>query len=136
MPTLVLPFAQHSGSQLSEILSLYSFTRSSNLPYDVKTIINSLKESTNVRDENNKPIKIAEATTLTTQLGSQVEMLAFYVTEKLTTAFILASNFCDRRVEAICPRKWIIELYDGTAGPMFQISNQWKRNAPSLPIDQ
>lgn len=50
----------------------------------VGEIYKALKGADNIRDENNKPIKIEGTITLLAQIGSQSEMPIFYVADRLS----------------------------------------------------
>ena len=63
-----------------------------------------------VRDANNQALVIVGRINLTVQLGMKSSIVTFYVVDKLATPIILGCDFCDRHVEAIRPRRRLVEL--------------------------
>lgn len=57
----------------------------------------------------------------------------FYVCERLATSYVLDSDFCDRFLEAIKPRKRLVELEDGTPVPIVRRSSNGEAETVPLP---
>ncbi len=85
-----------------------------------------------IRDANNKRLNIEGTVELSVQIGNHREQVTFYVAERLATDFILGCDFCDKHVEAIRPRKKLLELNDGTTVPIIR-KNKCRRKQIPLP---
>ena len=69
-------------------------------------------------------------------MGSRFEVVKFNVVERLGTHVILGCDFCDKHIEAICPRKRLIELDDGTTVPILKRPEGRTKQSVPLPAEQ
>ena len=76
----------------------------------------------NISDADNNPIRMIGLVDLVTRLGNRIVKVEFIVCERLAAPVILGCDFCDRFVEAIFPRKRLIEMDDGTTVPITRRS--------------
>ena len=90
----------------------------------------------NVADANRNPIRILGIIRLLVRLGSHLSKVPFLVAEKLAAPVILGADFCDRYVEAIRPRKRVVELDDGSTVPIVRRPAKRPSNGPPLPSQQ
>ena len=90
----------------------------------------------NIVDANRRPIAVNGVIHLCVQLGTRLVKLAFYVCERLAAPVVLGCDFCDRFVEAILPRKKLVELDDGTTVPITRKPAKRHPESPPLPADQ
>lgn len=114
----------------------YSSIRCSDLTYGLEKLIKPLKGSTKILEAKNRLLKTAVTINLATKLGSQSEMLIFYVANRLATSVILGCDLCDKHLESICPRKRLVELDAGTTVPIIRKPNKGLLDAEPLPEEQ
>ena len=69
-------------------------------------------------------------------MGSRFEVVKFNVVERLGTDVILGCDFCDKHIEAIRPRKRLIELDDGTTVPILKRPESRAKHSVPLPAEQ
>lgn len=84
-------------------------------------------------DANGKPLSMLGAATLPVRLGNRLVKVEFIVCNKLAAPAILGCDFCDRFVEAILPRRKLVELDDGTTVPITRRVLKRPQTAPELP---
>ena len=113
-----------------------SFIRHSSLPPGADKRIKPLRSSVKIKDANNRSINVIGTVNLTCEMGSRREIVTFYVVERLATEAILGCDFCDRHIEAIRPRKRIVELDDGTTVPIVRRPDKRKNDTVPLPDEQ
>lgn len=65
-------------------------------------------------------MNILSTITLSVELGPRIEVVQFNVVEGLANQVILECDFCLKHVEAIRPRKRVVELDDGTTVPIIR----------------
>lgn len=65
-------------------------------------------------DANNHPPKMVGTVQLSVQLGRYSACCEFIVCKTFAASAVLGTDFCDRFVKAIFPKKRVIELDDGT----------------------
>ena len=109
-----------------------SFVKKATLSLEVLKTMKSLPEQVRVRDANNRRLNILGTVELNVRIGNREDKVNFYVVERLATDFILGCDFCDRHVEAIRPRKRLIELDDGTTIPIVRGSKTFR--SKSIPV--
>ena len=108
-----------------------SFVKQEALSPEVLKTLKPLPEQVRVRDANNRRLNILGTVELNVRIGNRQDKVNFYVVERLATDFILGCDFCDKHVEAIRPRKRLIELDDGTTIPIVRGSKKARgRNIP------
>ena len=86
-----------------------------------------------IRDANKGRVRTAGTVTLKCQFGSYFVRVNFVVCERLSVPVILGCDFCDRYVEAIMPRRKVVELDDGTTVPIVRAPMTRARDAVPLP---
>ena len=86
-----------------------------------------------IRDANKARVRTAGTVTLKCQFGSYFVRVNFVVCERLSVPVILGCDFCDRYVEAIMPRRKVVELDDGTTVPIVRAPMARARDAVPLP---
>ena len=84
------------------------------LPETLVRRIPPLKKRTDVRDANNKRVNIEGTIHLYVKVGHSTELVPFYVVDKLGTDIILGCEYLDKVVDAIRPRRGVVEMIDGT----------------------
>ena len=113
-----------------------SFIRKSLLTHELQKSIQPLTEEYNVKDANNRRITIEGTINLAVQVGTRFEIVKFNVVERLGTDVILGCDYCDKHVEAIRPRRRIVELDDGTTVPILKKPEGRAKHAVPLPAEQ
>ena len=113
-----------------------SFIRRSDLPPNADKRIVKLDAKMRVRDANNRLLPIVGKVALFVRLGSRLERITFYVSDRLAAPVILGCDFCDTHVEAIRPRRRVVELDDGTTVPIVRRPQKRSAKAPPLPEEQ
>ena len=89
-----------------------------------------------VTDANRNPIRMIGTIDLIVQLGNCMMRTEFIVCERLADPVILGCDFCDRFIEAIYPRKRLVELDDGSTVPIVRRPLKRDSTAPPLPAAQ
>ena len=89
-----------------------------------------------VTDANRNPINVIGTIDLVVRLGNILVKAEFLVCERLAAPAILGCDFCDRFVEAIYPRKRVVELEDGSTIPIVRRPLRREPDAPKLPAVQ
>ena len=69
-------------------------------------------------------------------MGGSSELVTFYVAERLAADVILGCDFCDRHIEAIRPRKRLVEMDDGSTVPIVRRPDKRKEGSIPLPEEQ
>ena len=89
-----------------------------------------------ITDANRRSIRTIGIISLVIQVGRYVVKDEFIVCERLAAPVILGCDLCDKYVEAIYPRKRVIELADGTTVPIVRRPTKRLADAPPLPAAQ
>ena len=89
-----------------------------------------------VTDANRNPLRMMGTITLVVRLGRHLAKVEFVVAERLAVPLILGADYCDRFVEAIRPRKRLVELDDGTEIPIVRRPSKRHEASPPLPTEQ
>ena len=89
-----------------------------------------------VCDANRNPIRTIGRIDLVVRLGTRLVKLEFVVCQKLACPVVLGCDYMDRFVEAILPRKRLVELDDGTTVPITRRPMRRPPNSPPLPVEQ
>ena len=103
------------------------------LPAEV--ILDSSK-TTVLRNASNKPMIVCGEVELQVRLGQHTAKAKFYVVEKLATDVLLGCDYCDKYVEAIKPRKRVVEMEDGTEVPIIRKPSTRSKEAAPLPYEE
>ena len=111
-----------------------NFIRKDELPLGVDVIRHG--PLPNVADANNNPIRMTGLADLVVRLGTRIAKVEFIVCERLAAPVFIGSDFCDRFVEAIYPRKKTIELDDGSTVPIVRRPLERSPKLPPLPASQ
>ena len=112
-----------------------NFIRKDELPATALSQIRHT-ELPRVTDANRNPIRMRGAISLTARLGKYLCKVDFLVAERLAVPVLLGADFCDRFVEAIHPRKRVVELADGSEVPIIRRPPKRLPGAPPLPASQ
>lgn len=112
-----------------------NFIRRSELPAGSDPLIRPAA-NTSLCDANGRPLDIIGTVSLSAMLGSRVTKVNFYVCKRLAAAMILGCDFNDRYVEAILPKRKVIELDDGSTVPIVRKPPTRPPCAPPLPHAQ
>ena len=112
-----------------------SFVKKEALSPEVFKTMKPLPEQVRVRDANNRRLNILGTVELNVQIGNRQDKVNFYVVERLATDFILGCDFCDKHVEAIKPRKRLVELDDGTTIPLVRGSKIFRGKSIPVPSE-
>ena len=78
------------------------------------------KSTPELYDAKKNPLEVTGTIDLTVQLGTRTLVTPFLVVPKLAVPALLGADFCDEHVEAIRPRRRIVELDDGTTIPIVR----------------
>ena len=113
-----------------------SFIRQALIPESHRKLIKPLDSEFNVKDANNRRVVITGTINLAVQVGTRQDVVKFNVVERLGTDIILGCDFCDKHVEAIRPRKRLVELDDGSSVPILKRPEGRAKNAIPLPAEQ
>ncbi len=97
-----------------------SFIRKDALSEEVQAVIKPLGNEVRVRDANKRQLRLAGTVDLRVTIGNRDQLVTFYVAEQLATPVILGCDFCDEHIEAIKPRRRVVELVDGTTVPIIR----------------
>ncbi len=97
-----------------------SFIRKDAMSKDVQKLIRPLEGEVRVRDANRRQLHLCGTIQLLVTIGTRSQLVTFYVADHLAAPVILGCDFCDDHVEAIRPRKRVIELADGTTVPIIR----------------
>ncbi len=97
-----------------------SFIRKDALSEEVQAEIKPLGNEVRVRDANKRQLRLAGTVDLKVTIGNRDQLVTFYVAEQLATPVILGCDFCDKHIEAIKPRRRVVELVDGTTVPIIR----------------
>ena len=91
-----------------------------------------------VVDANGKPITTIGSVTFIVRLGPYAVAHRFIVCDNLAAPLILGTDFCDTYVEAIRPKKKVVELDDGTTIPIVRraLKSALARDLPPIPTGQ
>ena len=97
-----------------------SFIRKSVIPESMLPKIKYNLQRMDIRDANNRRVKLDGVINLQVRLGNRIETVHFNIVEKLGTGVILGFDYLDKHVEAIRPRRRVVELADGTTIPIMK----------------
>ena len=95
-----------------------SFIRADLLPVGAR--LKPIRDAPNVRGANSQPLAIKGTVDLMVQVGNCKDHVVFYVAPSLAAPVILGCDFCDRHVEAIQPRRRVVEMDDGSTIPILR----------------
>ena len=103
--------------------------RKSELPAGLETLV-SFGPTQDIGGAKNRPLHTIGTIRIPMRLGRFVATAQFIVCEKLAVPLILGADYCDRFVEAIYPRKKIVELADFSEVPILRrsLSRKGKKN--------
>lgn len=73
--------------------------------------------------------------TLFVRFGTHVVKCDFLVCEKLTTTYVLGGDFCDHFVNAIKPRKRVVELDEVTEIKIIRKRLRRREGSVQLPVN-
>lgn len=113
-----------------------SFIRKSLIQKEHYDKIRPLAREVHVPDSNKRPLVHSGQIRLPVRLGDRTELVLFYVTERLAAPALLGFDFCDKHVEAIRPRKRIVELDKGTTVPIVWSPRTRSPSDAPLPQEQ
>ena len=113
-----------------------SFIKKSVLPPSVVAQIQPVGLASNVRDASNRRVNIIGTVNLTCQVGMRTDIVRFNVVEKLGTDVIIGCDYCDKHIEAIRPRKRVVEMDDGTTVPIIRKPSGRSIDSVPLPEEQ
>lgn len=85
-----------------------------------------------ITDAGNHRVEISRTNDVSVKVGSQLADVIFYVVDKLGADVVLGSKFCDKNVEAIRPRRRVVELDDDTT--ICTISDAIVKTKTEVPI--
>ena len=91
----------------------------SELPSGLETLV-SFGPTQDIGDANNRPLRTVGTIKMPVRLGHFVAVAEFLVCEKLAVPLILGADYCDRFVEAIYPRKKMVESVDFSEVPIIR----------------
>ena len=109
-----------------------SFIRRDVLPDDIGAIIRKDPTAPKIIDANKRKVEIDGVIDLSVNIGGRVETVRFNVVPRLAVDVIIGCDFCDKHIEAIRPRKRLVELDDGTTVPIVRLPS--KRATGSIPL--
>lgn len=103
-------------------------------PREVPTSCSNIKtvQVPNCNYSNGQPVNIVGTVSLNVRFGSYVVRCDFFLCEHFTTTYVLGGDFFDRFVNAIKPRKKIVELDNGTEVPI--VRKRTKNDIEMLPL--
>lgn len=87
--------------------------RKTELPRGMEALI-AHGPSMDIGDANNRPLRTIGSLKMPVRLGRFVALVDFIVCAKLAVTIILGADYCDKFVEAIYPRRRIVELTDSS----------------------
>ena len=89
-----------------------------------------------IADANGRPLRTSGQIPLVVRLGNRTMKCTFIVCERLAAPVILRCEFNDRFVQAIYPRRKLVELDDGTKVPIVRKPARRAADHPPLPSEQ
>ena len=113
-----------------------SFIRKAILPQALLDKIQPLAIRTDIRDANNRRVQIIGTINLVLRIGDRSETVRFNVVERLGTDVIVGCDYLDKNVEAIRPRKRVVELDDGTTVPILGRGTRSKTLQGTIPEEE
>ena len=113
-----------------------SFIRKAILPRSILDKVQPLAIRTDIRDANNRRVQILGTVNLVLRIGNRSETVRFNVCERLGTDVIVGYDYLDKHVEAIRPRKRLIELDDGTSVPILGRGTRSKKLQGTIPEEE
>ena len=111
------------------------FVRTDTLPKGWESLLEP-GEIPTIADANGRPLRTCGAVTLVVRLATHTLKCKFIVCERLAAPVILGSDFNHKFVEAIYPRRKMVELYDGTKVPVVRKPENRRADAPPVPSKQ
>ena len=109
-----------------------SFIRRDVLPEDIGAFIRKEPTAPKIIDANKRKVEIDGVIDLSVNIGGRVETVRFNVVPRLAVDVIIGCDFCDKHIEAIRPRKRLVEIDDGTTVPIVRRPS--KRATGSIPL--
>ena len=89
-----------------------------------------------IADANGRPFRTSRQIPLVVRLGIRAMKFTLIVYERLAAPVILGCEFNNRFVEAIYPRRKLVELNDGTKVPIVRKPARQAVDHPPLPSEQ
>ena len=112
-----------------------NFVRTDTLPKGWESLLEP-GEIPTIADGNGRPPRTCGAVTLVVRLATRANKCKFIVCERLAATVILGCDFNDIFVEAIYPRRKMVELDDGAKVPIVTKPATRRDDAPPLPSEQ
>ena len=112
-----------------------NFVRADALPKGWESLLEPGEVPT-IADANGRPLRTSGSVTLAVPLATRTMKCKFIVCERLAAPVILGCDVNDKFVEAIYPRRKVVELYDGTKVPIVRKPAARRADAPPLPSEQ
>lgn len=113
-----------------------SFIRRDALPDKIEPFLRKTQSPSKIVDANKRRVEIEGTIDLSVELGGRIESVRFNVVPRLAVEVILGCDFCDKHVEAIRPRKRLVELDDGTTIPIVRRPDRRPQGSIPLPEEQ
>jgi len=113
-----------------------SFIKRNVLPHGINHLLRKSTSETKIVDANERQVEVDGVIELSVIIGGRVESVQFNVVPRLAVDVIIGCDFCDKHIEAIRPRKCIVELDDGTAVPIVRRPDKRPAGAIPLPDEQ
>ena len=112
-----------------------NFVRTDTLPKGWESLLEP-GEIPTFADANGRPLRAYGTVTLVVRLATRTMKCKFIVCERLAAPVILGCDFNDKFVEAIYPRRKMVELDDGTKVPIVRKPAIRRADAPPLSSEQ
>ena len=113
-----------------------SFIKRDALPDGIDDLIRKDPSATRIVDANKRNVEVEGTLDLSVNIGGRVEVVKFNVVPRLAVDVIIGCDFCDKHVEAIRPRRRLVELDDGTTVPIVRRPDKRPPGAIPLPEEQ
>lgn len=129
----------HTTRRLATILdtgSGRSFITKDILTQPVWKSIKPSNNGMNIRDANNRSVRVEGTIDLVINIGGTVEPVRFDVVEHLATQIISGCDYCDKLVESIPRRQLIVKLFDASTVPIVRKPAPIAKDAIPLPEEQ
>ena len=111
-----------------------NFVRADTLPPGWESLV-TLGAVPTIADANGRPLRTSGQIPLVVRLCNRTMKCTFIVCERLAAPVILGCEFNDRFVEAIYPRRKLVELDDGTKVPIVRKPARRAVDHPPLPSE-
>ena len=112
-----------------------NFVRADTLPEGLESLLGP-GEILTIADANGRPSRTYRTVTLVVRLETRTIKCKFIVCERLVAPVILCCDFNDKFVEAVYPRRKVVELDDGTKVPIVRKPTARRADALPLPSEQ